>query len=168
MEPVGDVNRPQWHSCSWMESTLTRAYAYVRAHTRTCAHTRALYKLLVPSPTIHCSDSCNRDGGGDKSQTTPRDGSSSSNETSAYDFFCCYTGTRPERRLLGLLPTPQVNLSGGLLCATLLPSRAFGGIWAPCVPTGRKTRPGEGPCCSRLTCVFTRGTGFATFCYLLR
>ena len=24
------------------------------------------------------------------------------------------------------------------------------------------------PCCSRLTCVFTRGTGLATFCYLLR
>lgn len=81
--------------------------------------------------------------------------------TSEYDFVRLFRFL--EAAPTGIAPNPDGHPVSGTATRHTTARRANGGIRAPCVPTCRKTRPGEGPCCSRLTCVFTRGTGSATF-----
>lgn len=80
--------------------------------------------------------------------------------TSEYDFVRLFRFL--EAAPTGIAPNPDGHPVSGTATRHTTARRANGGIRAPCVPTCRKTRPGEGPCCSRLTCIFTRGTGLAT------
>lgn len=80
--------------------------------------------------------------------------------TSEYDFVRLFRFL--EAAPTGITPNLDGHPVSGTATRHTTARRANGGIRAPCVPTCRKTRPGEGPCCSRLTCIFTRGTGLAT------